>query len=789
MRQSLLSFVILVFPLLSISCMKKNDQYLTEDPYSPDTTLQGFQEEEQKSEFVFRLVNISSEIPQELIDEQSEFDRRAVALDGSDSFDGNEEVSEPVEGNEKSAGLALTAGPGGQAHLEFEMSDYGKDFDTKHPVVHVPPSDLPKYEVTFSKDGKVFVGGKPAAGGELIFVMDRNGKIYAGNQSIGSFHHSSFLGGNPVSAGGHMYVDSTSGKLTGFHNQTGHYRLPGAANNQLINELSLRNLDIQNLYVGEWVGGTTGIQYKHHPIKAGYYYPPLEIDKLAEQRTIRQVGLDGSVTTKTRDGTKTKVETDGTKVISAPDGTKTVISPDGTKTLTLPDGTKTVIATDGTKTTISLDGTRTIDTPDGTRSIFTPSGTKVVFSPDGTKSVYYTDGSQRIEYKSGLTESRFSDGLITRSWKDGTFQTIAKSGVVETKFPSGVVETKWANGAIETKIPGNPNRNIRFPDGEIMTIFPNNTKISELPNGTKITQHPNGWKRAVYASGDVEDISPRGFVTKMSKDGVVYKRFPSGVSEIKYPNGLKEITLANGTKVHKYESVSYSEKTMEKGYNDLDEGRTATTNYKRTVAYLDDVERLKYEVFITDDGRFVDYQGKNISTSLDDGIFVMDKDGRIFAGEHKTLQFHHSSFVSGASVGASGHIHIVDGRLIQIDNNSGHYKDPSSNRKVIKELRARGLNPSEVKVGVVTDFHTKPRSISYQRQMLGAGYRSDGTIDTNWRGKKFVPQFDPPKIHKVQVDFDAPKSKVSRGDLDVKLRSSGGCKVKSRFGKLACLFR
>ena len=55
-------------------------------------------------------------------------------------------------------------------------------------------------------------------------------------------------------------------------------------------------------------------------------------------------------------------------------------------------------------------------------------------------------------------------------------------------------------------------------------------------------------------------------------------------------------------------------------------------------------------------------------------IYVMDAAGKIFSSTYrKHLVFHHSSFLSGASVAGAGEWAVAEGKLLMISNQSGHY--------------------------------------------------------------------------------------------------------------------
>jgi hypothetical protein len=55
-------------------------------------------------------------------------------------------------------------------------------------------------------------------------------------------------------------------------------------------------------------------------------------------------------------------------------------------------------------------------------------------------------------------------------------------------------------------------------------------------------------------------------------------------------------------------------------------------------------------------------------------IWVMNKRGRMFVGNHVSGEFHHSSFLSGADVMCGGEIQAIKGKIKLLSGKSGHYK-------------------------------------------------------------------------------------------------------------------
>jgi RHS repeat-associated protein len=125
------------------------------------------------------------------------------------------------------------------------------------------------------------------------------------------------------------------------------------------------------------------------------------------------------------------------------------------------------------------------------------------------------------------------------------------------------------------------------------------------------------------------------------------------------------------------------------------------------VEYLmSDAERAQYEVTVKN-GLLHDAKGNLLDTAdSNEGkyIFVMDPQGKIFAGSPRIFEFHHSSFFAGAPVAAAGEIEVANGMLLMNDNNSGHYKPANEhNDQFIQELADRGIDGSKTRKSVKRD--------------------------------------------------------------------------------------
>ncbi|MES2677211.1 MAG: hypothetical protein V4612_02710 [Pseudomonadota bacterium] len=96
--------------------------------------------------------------------------------------------------------------------------------------------------------------------------------------------------------------------------------------------------------------------------------------------------------------------------------------------------------------------------------------------------------------------------------------------------------------------------------------------------------------------------------------------------------------------------------------------------------YLNSKEREAYRVQFHDGKLYQDE--KELDTTIlnskfkDRGVaaFVLSRDGNLYVNEHMANQFNHSSFLSGDITASSGMIEIEKGKVMKIDNVSGHYK-------------------------------------------------------------------------------------------------------------------
>ena len=112
-----------------------------------------------------------------------------------------------------------------------------------------------------------------------------------------------------------------------------------------------------------------------------------------------------------------------------------------------------------------------------------------------------------------------------------------------------------------------------------------------------------------------------------------------------------------------------------KGLHDFSNPRKP--HLPRKTKYLEtESMRKKFAVYVRD-GKLYDSQGRTLQTVDDElpGIFVIDKKGQIYYhAETDPGRFHHSTFLAGEDVLSAGQIRVKDGKLLEYQDQSGHYK-------------------------------------------------------------------------------------------------------------------
>jgi hypothetical protein len=123
-------------------------------------------------------------------------------------------------------------------------------------VKYLNESERGVYQITI-KDGKLYdsdgnlfdtsSGGSVHSPGDprAIYVVDKDGNLYASNEQIvGQFHHSSFMAGGDVAGAGELKV--VNGQLELITDSSGHYQPTQAMTDQVVQYLRARGVNISD---------------------------------------------------------------------------------------------------------------------------------------------------------------------------------------------------------------------------------------------------------------------------------------------------------------------------------------------------------------------------------------------------------------------------------------------------------------------------------------------------------------------------------------------------------------
>ncbi|NNJ62657.1 MAG: hypothetical protein HKP61_17270 [Dactylosporangium sp.] len=125
--------------------------------------------------------------------------------------------------------------------------------------------------------------------------------------------------------------------------------------------------------------------------------------------------------------------------------------------------------------------------------------------------------------------------------------------------------------------------------------------------------------------------------------------------------------------------------------------------YPMTVHYMTDAEREACRLFVDGEGRLRCvsdgslFDTRTAVTSVGEpgwAIFVMDEHGNLYSTlTAQAGQTCHSSFLGGVDVSGAGEIEVSDGRLVSMNDRSGHYGQywSTANERALDVLDGQGL--------------------------------------------------------------------------------------------------
>ncbi len=137
--------------------------------------------------------------------------------------------------------------------------------------------------------------------------------------------------------------------------------------------------------------------------------------------------------------------------------------------------------------------------------------------------------------------------------------------------------------------------------------------------------------------------------------------------------------------------------------------------YATAVRHYDAVKREIYRVYV-EDGLLMDADGLPIDWKRSEytdeygaallALFVMDACGRIYLSYHHEVGIvQHSSFLCGMPIASGGEALIVEGRLLLLNNSSGHYRPRTViASQVIHRLKAMGADLSLAYIDMASSF-------------------------------------------------------------------------------------
>ena len=148
--------------------------------------------------------------------------------------------------------------------------------------------------------------------------------------------------------------------------------------------------------------------------------------------------------------------------------------------------------------------------------------------------------------------------------------------------------------------------------------------------------------------------------------------------------------------------------------------------FGKQVDFLKRAERMRF-LAIPDDGLLIDMQGKPINAPnppvpYGQFMYAIDSYGNLFTKDPGVVNkadnveyFNHSSFNAGKDVISAGMLVIRDGLLLQIDNNSGHYKPTRSNlHEAVRLLEEEGLKLQQATVLVYEFVNNQKQVFAYR---------------------------------------------------------------------------
>ena len=226
-------------------------------------------------------------------------------------------------------------------------------------------------------------------------------------------------------------------------------------------------------------------------------------------------------------------------------------------------------------------------------------------------------------------------------------------------------------------------------------------ELKKIPKGQPISLKEAKKKADKKSQGKVG--------TKKSSNGsMVDKRaVPQGAAlEYQKTRGTYKDDLESSSPLKNNSTAKFQNlKSMDPDYLAEDLGMAkAWEPFGAEVEYLTPEELSKFEVKVVDN-KLIDAEGTPVDSGHTNNgkvMFVMDQNGKIYTGEQRIMEFHHSSFLAGNDVASAGELMVLDGQIISHNRKSGHYKPtPEQHGQFISEMQESGIDLSKIPEDVI----------------------------------------------------------------------------------------
>jgi hypothetical protein len=179
----------------------------------------------------------------------------------------------------------------------------------------------------------------------------------------------------------------------------------------------------------------------------------------------------------------------------------------------------------------------------------------------------------------------------------------------------------------------------------------------------------------------------------------------NGVAQIRYGADFRQTDLKEGTTLIDFIARPLVEEGLLRQLRDPVFKYRTEHQYRLPGSHLpDDYHNSKAEAIplsVLPGAKWTDFlvalaheqDSRIVGTAPPKGIFVVDSQGRIFAGTKLRGIFHHTSFVRAHGVLCAGSVVVRDGTLCKFSPHSGHYTPRASDvQRIVQDWAAKGVN-------------------------------------------------------------------------------------------------